>query len=85
MPRRDFNKEFNRLVAVQAAARDRTLRYFYWDIIHGGSRPLLEAHGLVEDEVCHVYNLSANQYREARVQVLADILGINTGGEFKIE
>ncbi len=81
MVKRDFEGEFGKIVATYAAARDRTLRYFYWDVIHGRTQPLSEAHGLIEDEVCHTYNLTADQYRQALGRCIANIVDVKTGKE----
>ncbi|MDO8591609.1 MAG: hypothetical protein Q7R60_01620 [bacterium] len=81
MTKRDLDREFNEIVATDAAARDRTLRYFYWDIIYGRTQPLPEAFGLIEDEVCHTYNLTADQYRQALGMCIANIVDVKTGKE----
>ncbi len=81
MPKRDFDGEFSKIIATDAAARDRTLRYFYWDVVYGGAQPSPEAYGLVEDEVCHAYNLTADQYRQALGMCIANIVDIKTGKE----
>ncbi len=81
MPERDFDGEFKNIVATYAAAHDRTLRYFYWDVIHGRAQPLPEARGLIEDEVCHAHNLTADQYRQTLGMCIADIVDVKTGKE----
>jgi hypothetical protein len=82
MTGRNFDKEFGKIVAVEAAAGDKELRGFYWNRIHPGLPASPEAHELIADEVSHFHDLSAGQYNSALVMCLAGLVeGVKTGRE----
>ncbi len=78
----NFDVEFEKIAAVDAAAKDRDLRYFYWNRIYGDLPASRTSYDLIADEVSHFHNLSAEQYDSALVMCLAGLVeGVKTGRE----
>jgi hypothetical protein len=76
-----FDTSFGKIVAVDAASKDRELRDFYWSRVYEDLPVAPEAHERIADEVCHHYKLTTEQYRQALGMCIADIVDIKTGAE----